>query len=137
MHTYFLLNTPLPSTHADSSHMPTCSPAHHSQNCALSPQDKNPDAGERFSEIAAAYAVLSDPRKRQIYDQLGDQGVQMVDNMSQQGLPDWILNPAVQRFGLLLLLFLALNFAVLMPLFILMRADSETGWPWPVVLVPV
>lgn len=100
-------------------------------------QDKNPDAGERFNEIAAAYTLLSDPRKRQLYDQFGEQGVQMVDNISQQGLPDWILNPAVQRAGLGLMAFLAVNFAVLMPLFILLRADAETGWPWPVALVPV
>ena len=29
------------------------------------------------------------------------------------------------------------NFAVLLPLFILLRADAEAGWPWPVVLIPV
>ena len=29
--------------------------------------DKNPLAGERFNEIASAYALLSDPRKRQLY----------------------------------------------------------------------
>jgi DnaJ-class molecular chaperone len=29
--------------------------------------DKNPDAGERFNEISSAYALLSDPRKRQLY----------------------------------------------------------------------
>lgn len=33
------------------------------------------DAGEHFKEISEAYAVLSDPQKRQIYDQHGHAGV--------------------------------------------------------------
>jgi len=38
-------------------------------------RNKSPDAGEHFKEISEAYAVLSDPQKRQIYDQHGHAGV--------------------------------------------------------------
>jgi molecular chaperone DnaJ len=38
----------------------------------LNPGDKNAEA--RFKEIQAAYAVLSDPKKRSHYDQFGDAG---------------------------------------------------------------
>jgi molecular chaperone DnaJ len=40
--------------------------------------DRNKDEGsaERFKEAAEAYAVLSDPQKRQMYDQYGHAGVQ-------------------------------------------------------------
>jgi molecular chaperone DnaJ len=37
-------------------------------------RNKDPGAEERFKEISEAYAVLSDPQKRQTYDQLGHAG---------------------------------------------------------------
>jgi len=37
--------------------------------------DKNPDAGDKFKEITGAYEILSDPKKRDLYDQYGEKGL--------------------------------------------------------------
>lgn len=38
-------------------------------------KNKSPGAEEKFKEIAEAYDVLSDPKKKDIYDRYGEEGM--------------------------------------------------------------
>jgi curved DNA-binding protein CbpA len=50
--------------------------------------DKNPDneeATKNFQKVSEAFATLSDPKKRQMYDQYGEEGARAADQMGEDG----------------------------------------------------
>ena len=55
-------------------------------------KNKTPGAEEKFKEIAEAYEVLSDPKKRQVFDQYGEEGLKGTNSQFTCLLINYLIN---------------------------------------------
>ncbi|KAJ1725141.1 hypothetical protein LPJ53_000637 [Coemansia erecta] len=97
--------------------------------------DRNPGAsGSEFVRIQYAYDVLSDERKRRIYDRYGDIGIQMAGRMGGE-----LLDPKVSNLLSVFAFVSALVSVLLITFFALLarRVDRAVEWSYKVVFAPL
>jgi len=99
--------------------------------------DKNAAEGHKFREISLAYAILSSPSKRKVYDRYGNQGLHLVESLISHGLPSWLLTPAAQCSIVASACMLSWSVLLFFPAFVLLRIDDVLSWPWVAVLAPL
>ncbi|KAJ3213442.1 hypothetical protein HDU67_002866 [Dinochytrium kinnereticum] len=92
---------------------------------------QDPEAVSYFQLINSAYEVLSDPKKRSIYDRYGENGVSMMNKIP-------FIDPSIifamnQAFVAATLFILIL---LLFPVFVALKADDAISWSWPAVFSP-
>ncbi|KAF9370190.1 hypothetical protein CPB97_002949 [Podila verticillata] len=92
-----------------------------------------PDHETRFRDIAAAYEVLSDPKKRQVYDKYGLMGVQMAGTEIGARLVE-IESMLCTIFVILSVL---LTLAIIFFSFLSVRIDGKVQWNYWVVFIPL
>ncbi|KDO16934.1 hypothetical protein SPRG_21939 [Saprolegnia parasitica CBS 223.65] len=104
-----------------------------------------PEAQEEFMAMKAAYDILSDPKQREIYDMMGEDGVKLVSQYGDLG-PDELLMAMLGSLSAsgplgkcLIFSFVALflGFFSTIPLFFCLKIDNDVGWSWLTVFVPM
>ncbi|KAF9958376.1 hypothetical protein BGZ72_000442 [Mortierella alpina] len=92
-----------------------------------------PDHETRFRDIAAAYEVLSDPKKRQVYDKYGMMGVQMAGTEIGARL--------VEIESLLCAIFWVVSVLIVLAIiflsFLTVRIDGRVNWSYTIVFIPL
>ncbi|GAM26832.1 hypothetical protein SAMD00019534_100070, partial [Acytostelium subglobosum LB1] len=102
--------------------------------------DRNPDpnAVEMFKDVRDAYEVLSDEKKRKIYDQYGEEGIKLFEND--------VLGEEAQMLALLfsgsikllfIIMFLLICVAILLPIFLVLKTGGKVDWVWESVFSPI
>ncbi|KAJ3130773.1 hypothetical protein HK100_007520 [Physocladia obscura] len=91
----------------------------------------DPAAAEQFQRISKAHDVLSDEKKRQVYDKYGANGVEMMDKVP---FLDVSMILALKNMFCLITILVAV--LLLWPIFISMKVDEKISWSWPVVFIP-
>ncbi|KAF9329829.1 hypothetical protein BG006_007145 [Podila minutissima] len=92
-----------------------------------------PDHETRFRDIAAAYEVLSDPKKRQVYDKYGLMGVQMAGT----DIGARLVEIESMLCAIFVVLSVLLTLAIIFFSFLSVRIDGKVQWSYWVVFIPL
>ena len=115
----------------------------HPDKLAQKGQTVTPNDRDRFTRMRHAYEVLSDPRRRETYDAVGERGMKWVEeplSVDPQEVAHNFATSSIVDRSKIFAIFLAIYIAVfLLPLLICLMADGTLGKgaKWVAVLTPL
>ncbi|RUP45726.1 hypothetical protein BC936DRAFT_147814 [Jimgerdemannia flammicorona] len=96
--------------------------------------DKNPNAADEFRAIKHAYDILSDPKKREVYDRHGELGVNMMNTLASPLFDPHIESMLCTFFSTASLLFVLV---IIFFSFLSVRIENIVQWSYSVVFIPL
>ncbi|KAI8618234.1 hypothetical protein BC830DRAFT_1109908 [Chytriomyces sp. MP71] len=99
--------------------------------CHPDKRGNDPAAAEEFQAVAKAYEVLSDEKKRKVYDAYGAEAVEIMDQIPF--LDPGMLLAMRSMFRVAAVLSLVI---LLFPIFVSLKADGKITWYWVAVFAP-
>jgi hypothetical protein len=100
-----------------------------------------PEHNLQFQGLKEAYDILSDPKKRKMYDAVGSNGVKLMENPQDVNPTDFIKNfqsNRADRFKIALTLSVICGIILTMPILFCLKADGDIdNAPWLAIWTPV
>ena len=92
---------------------------------------------KQFKAITVAYEVLSDPRKRSIYDNYGMLGLQMYTQFGEKSFMSNVLfNPSF-ACNFVIIMTVVTAMLVMFPAFLAVKIEGKVSWNWQSVFAPL
>lgn len=94
----------------------------------------------QFQKMKEAYDVLSDPRKRRLYDELGASGLKLIESPSEVNPAELIRNFQKNRADRVKIgLVIALVFCIILlePVLFCLKCDGTINSPWLAIWAPI
>lgn len=100
-----------------------------------------PEHNLQFQGLKEAYDVLSDPKKRKMYDAIGANGIKLMENPQDVNGTDFIKNfqnNRADRFKIAIFLAVICSIIVAMPVLFCLKADGDIDdAPWLAIWTPI
>lgn len=110
--------------------------AYHQQALRYHPDKVGPQGTEKFTQIQAAYDVLSDPSKRAIYDKYGEQGLSRLGSAPDIAGLTQLAGTATATTAILATFALCLVTLLIFLSFLCVKIEEKVEWGWAIVFIP-
>ncbi|CAM9405169.1 unnamed protein product, partial [Ectocarpus fasciculatus] len=99
-----------------------------------------PELQAQFLKTKEAYDVLSDPRKRRLYDELGATGLKLIDNPTEIDPTEMLRNfqnNSADRWKIIVFVGLIFASILLLPILFSLKCDGTITAPWMAIWTPM